>query len=36
MLILNLKHGFDIIGTYTDDFGEPKIILEKKLKEDIK
>jgi ribosomal protein S18 acetylase RimI-like enzyme len=31
MLILNIKSGFDIIGTYTDDEGEPKIILEKKL-----
>lgn len=31
MLILNLKHGFDIIGIYTDSKNEPKIILEKKL-----
>lgn len=31
MLILNLKHGFDVIGTYTDSAGEPKIILEKRL-----
>ncbi len=31
MLLLNIKSGFDIIGTYTDDTGEPKIILEKKL-----
>ncbi|WP_419158770.1 GNAT family N-acetyltransferase [Rossellomorea sp. BNER] len=31
MLILNLKSGFNVIGTYTDDKGEPKIILEKKL-----
>lgn len=31
MLILNLKHGFDIIGTYTDSNGDPKIILQKKL-----
>ncbi|MEK3731083.1 GNAT family N-acetyltransferase [Paenibacillus sp. FSL M8-0334] len=31
MLILNLKHGFDVIGTYTDSLGEPKIILEKRL-----
>lgn len=31
MLILNLKCGFDVIGTYTDDKGDPKIILEKKL-----
>lgn len=31
MLILNLQHGFDIIGTYTDSHGEPKIILEKRL-----
>ncbi|MCL6625712.1 GNAT family N-acetyltransferase [Alicyclobacillus shizuokensis] len=32
MLILNLRHGFDIVGTYTDEKGEPKIILEKKLR----
>ena len=32
MLILNLKNGFDVIGTFTDEKGEPKIILEKKLK----
>ncbi|MBP2241550.1 ribosomal protein S18 acetylase RimI-like enzyme [Cytobacillus eiseniae] len=31
MLILNIKCGFDIIGTFTDNEGEPKIILEKKL-----
>lgn len=31
MLILNLRHGFDVIGTYTDEKGEPKIILEKRL-----
>jgi len=31
MLILNLRHGFDIIGTYTDSKGEPKIILRKSL-----
>ncbi|WP_243290496.1 GNAT family N-acetyltransferase [Bacillus sp. FJAT-47783] len=31
MLILNLKHGFDIIGTYTDSKGEAKIILQKQL-----
>jgi len=31
MLILNLKHDFDIIGTYTDEKGEPKIILQKQL-----
>ncbi|WP_231893415.1 GNAT family N-acetyltransferase [Rossellomorea aquimaris] len=31
MLILNIKSGFDIIGTYTDHEGETKIILEKKL-----
>ena len=29
MLILNLRHGFDVIGTYTDSKGEPKIILKK-------
>ncbi|HEU5140822.1 MAG TPA: GNAT family N-acetyltransferase [Bacillales bacterium] len=32
MLILNLRHGFDVIGTYTDDKGEPKIILERVVK----
>lgn len=31
MLILNLRHGFDVIGTYTDGKGQPKIILEKRL-----
>jgi len=31
MLILNIKNGFDVIGTYTDNSGEPKIILEKSL-----
>ncbi|MBS4210787.1 GNAT family N-acetyltransferase [Bacillus sp. FJAT-50079] len=31
MLVLNIKNGFDVIGTYTDENGEPKIILEKRL-----
>ena len=31
MLILNLRHGFDVIGAYTDARGEPKIILEKRF-----
>ncbi|QUW23623.1 GNAT family N-acetyltransferase [Sporosarcina sp. Marseille-Q4063] len=31
MLILNIKNGFDVIGTYNEDNGETKIILEKKL-----
>lgn len=31
MLILNLRHGFDVVGTYTDEQGESKIILEKRL-----
>ncbi|QQE81454.1 GNAT family N-acetyltransferase [Alicyclobacillus sp. SO9] len=31
MLILNLRHGFDVVGTYTDKHGEPKIILEKRI-----
>jgi len=31
MLILNIKNGFDVIGTYTDDEGETKIILKKSL-----
>lgn len=31
MLILNLRHGFDIIGTLTDEHGKPKLILEKRF-----
>lgn len=31
MLILNIKNGFEIIGTYTNKNGETKIIMEKKL-----
>jgi GNAT superfamily N-acetyltransferase len=31
MIGLNLKHGFEIIGTYTDHRGQPKIIFERKL-----
>ncbi|WP_121615434.1 GNAT family N-acetyltransferase [Virgibacillus halodenitrificans] len=31
MLVLNIKSGFDVIGTYTDNEGEPKKILEKRL-----
>ena len=31
MLILNLRHGFDVVGTYTDEKGEPRIILERRL-----
>jgi len=31
MLILNIKSGFDIVGTYIDDNGETKIIMEKEL-----
>lgn len=31
MLILNLKHGFNIIDNYTDEKGEVKIILEKEI-----
>ncbi|MCB0365476.1 MAG: GNAT family N-acetyltransferase [Bdellovibrionaceae bacterium] len=31
MIILNLKSGFQIIGTFTDDEGETKIIMEKAL-----
>lgn len=31
MLILNIREGFNVVGTYTDDRGEPKIILEKDL-----
>jgi ribosomal protein S18 acetylase RimI-like enzyme len=33
MLILNIKHGFDILETYMDEKGRHKIILEKKLRE---
>ena len=31
MLILNIKSGFDIVGTYIDENGETKIIMEKEL-----
>jgi len=31
MIILNLRHGFDIIGAYTDEEGEPKLIQGKRL-----
>ena len=31
MLLLNIRNGFDIVGTETDERGELKIILEKKL-----
>jgi hypothetical protein len=31
ILILNLRHAFDVVGTYTDEKGEPKIFLEKRL-----
>lgn len=31
MLVLNIKHGFDVIETYTNELGMHKIILEKKL-----
>ena len=31
MLILNIKNGFDVIDTYTDENGLHKIILEKNL-----
>lgn len=31
MLILNIKNGFDVIGTYTDISSDLKIILEKSL-----
>lgn len=31
MLVLNIKNGFDVIGTFTDSKGEPRIMLEKKL-----
>ena len=31
MLLLNIQSGFDVIGTFTDKTGEPKIILEKEL-----
>lgn len=32
MLILNIKYGFDVIETYTDENGLHKIILEKSLR----
>ncbi|WNS77324.1 hypothetical protein RRV45_10165 [Bacillus sp. DTU_2020_1000418_1_SI_GHA_SEK_038] len=31
MLVLNIKNGFDVIDTYTDEKGIHKIILEKNL-----
>jgi len=31
MMIANLKHGFDIVGTFTDKKGRHKIIFEKDL-----
>lgn len=31
MLVLNIKNGFDVIDTYTDEKGLHKIVLEKKL-----
>lgn len=31
MIIVNLRHGFDVIGSYTDHKGEPKLILKKWL-----
>lgn len=31
MLMLNIKHGFDVMETYTDENGRHKIVLEKKL-----
>ncbi|MCC6281298.1 MAG: GNAT family N-acetyltransferase [Saprospiraceae bacterium] len=31
MLILNLKHGFDIIGTYAGNDGQTRIILQKEI-----
>lgn len=31
MLILDLRHGFDIVGSYTDRRGEPRLILERRL-----
>lgn len=31
MLIVNLWHGYNVIGTYTDGKCEPKNILEKQL-----
>ncbi|MGD6895522.1 GNAT family N-acetyltransferase [Bacillus infantis] len=33
MLILNIKHGFDVMETYIDENGMHKIILEKKLRD---
>jgi predicted GNAT superfamily acetyltransferase len=31
MLLLNIRMGFDVVGTYTTDHGEPKIMLRKAL-----
>ncbi|WP_432357782.1 GNAT family N-acetyltransferase [Sporosarcina sp. UB5] len=33
MLILNIKHGFDITETFADDEGIHRIVLEKKLRD---
>jgi ribosomal protein S18 acetylase RimI-like enzyme len=33
MLILNIKHGFDVLETYIDEKGKHKIVLEKKLRD---
>jgi GNAT superfamily N-acetyltransferase len=31
MLVLDIKFGFDVVGSYTDETGEAKIILKKEL-----
>jgi len=31
MLILDLKFGFDVVGSYTDELGEAKLILKKEI-----
>jgi GNAT superfamily N-acetyltransferase len=31
MMILDLRHGFDVVGAYTDERSEPKVILVKTL-----
>lgn len=32
MMALNLRHGFDIIGCFVDGHGDPKIMMEKRLR----
>lgn len=31
MMVLNLRHGFDIIGCFVDNHGDPKIMMDKRF-----